>query len=92
MKKLKLELPKLYAYFDEEDVPFQHIIWQYHLTIYTYKVPVEYSKRILELFVWGMQTDDKDCLLRLLFTMLGHTEQRMLEMDFCTLFSYIKEG
>lgn len=92
VKKLAAELPKLDVHLRESEVPLEHVVWQYHLTIYTYKVPVEFSKRIFELFMWGMQTEDNDCLIRLLFTMLAHTEERMLQMDEIVLFQYIKEG
>ena len=60
------------------------------MSIFTVVAPINISKYVMDLFIF--ERSGEEGLLRILFRMLKHVEERCLEMEEDPLFLYIKSG
>ena len=73
------QCPRLHEKLDDDDMlmPFCILIVQaYIMCIFTFSVPVEISKKVFELVI--LEKTGEKTMLRVIFTMLKHTEERAL--------------
>jgi hypothetical protein len=85
-QKLYKEDPVLLDHLEEQDLSMAAAFSPVFITLFIYQIPLEIATRIFEFFI----LDGEMALLKVLFKMLDHKRDKMLELTESELQNYLR--